>query len=66
VAEKCASCGRCVEACPVDAVKLHGKDGKVSFDYDRCIRCYCCQELCPHRRIELKSPAAARLLGLDR
>jgi len=24
-----------------------GKD-RVRIDYSRCIRCFCCQELCPH------------------
>jgi formate hydrogenlyase subunit 6/NADH:ubiquinone oxidoreductase subunit I len=22
-------------------------DGRLHIDYDRCIRCFCCQELCP-------------------
>jgi formate hydrogenlyase subunit 6/NADH:ubiquinone oxidoreductase subunit I len=32
------------------------------FDYDKCIRCYCCQELCPERAIGLKTPWVTRSL----
>ena len=32
------------------------KETKPSYDYRRCIRCYCCQELCPHGAIAIKRP----------
>ncbi len=41
----CKLCGECWKYCPAWAIS-HGKD-KVSFDYDKCIRCYCCIEVCP-------------------
>lgn len=41
----CKLCGECWKYCPAEAIS-HDKD-KVSFDYDRCIRCYCCIEVCP-------------------
>ncbi len=28
-----------------------------------CIRCYCCQELCPHRAVKIKQRAIMRLIG---
>ena len=39
--------------------ELSGKDYKVidkkaNIDHSRCIRCYCCQELCRYRAIEIK------------
>jgi formate hydrogenlyase subunit 6/NADH:ubiquinone oxidoreductase subunit I len=30
------------------------KEGKAVIDYSRCIRCYCCQELCPHNAVSLR------------
>ena len=32
-----------------------------SFDYDTCIRCYCCQELCPPQAIKLRTPWLVRV-----
>ena len=29
--------------------------------YDRCIRCYCCQETCPEEAISIESPLLGRL-----
>ena len=67
VAEKCTQCGTCVKACPVDpkAVDWHTGNRRIppSYKYDRCIRCYCCQELCPEGAVQLKVPFLRRLLG---
>jgi uncharacterized protein (DUF362 family)/Pyruvate/2-oxoacid:ferredoxin oxidoreductase delta subunit len=41
----CKLCGECWKYCPAKAIS-HDKE-KVFFDYDRCIRCYCCIEVCP-------------------
>jgi uncharacterized protein (DUF362 family)/Pyruvate/2-oxoacid:ferredoxin oxidoreductase delta subunit len=41
----CKLCGECWKYCPAKAISHDSK--KVSFDYDRCIRCYCCIEVCP-------------------
>lgn len=32
------------------------------FDYDACIRCYCCQEMCPPQAIGLRRPWLVRTL----
>jgi uncharacterized protein (DUF362 family)/Pyruvate/2-oxoacid:ferredoxin oxidoreductase delta subunit len=42
----CRLCGECWRHCPAQAIAPHEKE--VSFDYERCIRCYCCVEMCPH------------------
>jgi len=39
-----------VEVCPAHALRL--VDDKPSFDYKECIRCYCCQEMCPEGAIK--------------
>lgn len=41
----CDSCGLCVRHCPAEAMRI--EKGTLQIDYQRCIRCFCCQELCP-------------------
>lgn len=42
----CKLCSDCVTHCPPEAMRI--TDRKLLIDYERCIRCFCCQELCPH------------------
>jgi heterodisulfide reductase subunit A-like polyferredoxin len=62
---KCTACGTCVKMCPIgptalDWIKL--ETGKIPrHTYSNCIRCYCCQELCPEGAIEVKTPLLGRL-----
>jgi formate hydrogenlyase subunit 6/NADH:ubiquinone oxidoreductase subunit I len=37
--------------------------GKLVFDYDRCIRCFCCRELCPEAALAVKKGFLLRLFG---
>ena len=64
---KCTNCGTCVSMCPVDpkAVDWYTGDKSVppTHKYDLCIRCYCCQEMCPEGAIMLESPLLARLFS---
>ena len=47
-ARLCINCGKCAEACPVDAIFLdHNKTPYV------CIHCGRCVDYCPHECIEL-------------
>jgi uncharacterized protein (DUF362 family)/ferredoxin len=45
-ASLCRHCGECWRYCPAKAIEQESKGLK--FDYDRCIRCYCCIEICPY------------------
>ncbi len=54
----CTSCATCAKNCPVGAIEM--RDGRPAFDYGSCIRCYCCQELCPPQAIGLKTPWLVR------
>jgi uncharacterized protein (DUF362 family)/ferredoxin len=45
-AGKCRGCGECWRHCPAKAITPYAQT--IGFDYDRCIRCYCCVEMCPH------------------
>ena len=58
---KCKKCGVCVKMCPVSPKALDWHNGNKkevppSYIYKRCIRCYCCQEICPESAIKLKVP----------
>lgn len=64
IAENCIGCGRCVAHCPPKAMRVSG--GKVKIDYDSCIRCYCCQELCPEDAVQLHEGFLLRLMRLFR
>jgi ferredoxin len=55
----CQLCGHCVTHCPAQVMTL-GKRG-VTIDYGRCIRCFCCQELCPHAAIATRQGILLRL-----
>lgn len=54
----CTNCGTCVKVCSVDpkAVNWHSGDESTppTFNYDQCIRCFCCQELCPEGAITIR------------
>lgn len=55
--EDCIKCGTCVACCPVDGKAVSFKNGKHHipvYDYKKCIRCYCCQEVCPQKAIRVK------------
>ncbi|WP_253666489.1 4Fe-4S binding protein [Thermoanaerobacterium thermosaccharolyticum] len=55
----CKSCGICVSNCPPKALKMIDK--KPTVDLKTCIRCFCCQELCPHKAVSIKKPHIAKL-----
>jgi uncharacterized protein (DUF362 family)/NAD-dependent dihydropyrimidine dehydrogenase PreA subunit len=56
----CRVCGLCVKQCPADAIAILS-DG-LRFDYDRCIRCYCCVEVCPHGALSAMEPLGGKML----
>jgi len=57
---RCRACGECWSYCPAAAVFESGRT--VAFDYGKCIRCYCCVEVCPHGALAAKMPPGGRLL----
>lgn len=61
VPENCTQCGDCVEVCPSQVMTLNGRG--VDIDHADCIRCYCCQELCPYDAIETRKGFLGRLLS---
>ncbi len=65
---KCRGCKKCYEHCPVKAISMtptkKGGVPKAKFDYNKCIRCYCCQELCPFGLIKVKSGLVYKLMHI--
>jgi uncharacterized protein (DUF362 family)/Pyruvate/2-oxoacid:ferredoxin oxidoreductase delta subunit len=56
---RCQVCGICIEACPPHAMRIdaHG----LQIDEHVCIRCFCCQELCPHAALHTRQGLLLRL-----
>jgi len=48
--KRCRHCNMCVDSCPVKAIDKRSKQ----IDYQACIGCMCCHELCQHHAVELR------------
>jgi ferredoxin len=59
-ADRCRLCGECWKYCPAHAIESRGD--RLHFDYNRCIRCYCCIEVCPHGAMTSAETAVGRVL----
>jgi uncharacterized protein (DUF362 family) len=55
----CKLCGECWKICPAKCIS-HNIRG-ISFDYDPCIRCYCCLEVCLHGAIRAGEPMLGKV-----
>ena len=64
----CRGCRKCFEHCPVKAISMVDKNGKkvASIDYNKCIKCFCCQELCPFGVIKIKSGIIYRVVHANK
>jgi len=49
--EQCTGCGTCVEACPLEAIKLENE--KAVVDEETCTECGSCVSECPLDAISL-------------
>jgi uncharacterized protein (DUF362 family)/Pyruvate/2-oxoacid:ferredoxin oxidoreductase delta subunit len=61
IPERCVLCGVCVKGCPPEVIRIEGK--KLLFDYENCIRCFCCRELCPEAALDVRKGFLLRLFG---
>ena len=51
--ENCTACGECVKICPKKIIKIDKNIAKI--DYSKCIKCYCCHEICQYNAIKLEN-----------
>ena len=61
IRERCILCGVCVRGCPPQVIRIEGK--RLVFDYNRCIRCYCCRELCPEAALDVRKGILLKIFG---
>lgn len=59
--EICKLCNQCVKICPTKA--LIEKNKGLVFDYGKCIRCFCCQEICPEGAITIQQGWGLKLVS---
>ena len=52
--KNCTACRECVKTCPTGAATIIGKTA--SIDYNLCIRCMCCHEVCRYNAIIPRRP----------
>ncbi len=57
----CTLCGDCWRYCPAKAISRSGR--RVEIDYEKCIRCYCCLEVCSQGAMKAKEPFAGKIIG---
>ncbi|UWG97217.1 DUF362 domain-containing protein [Dehalobacter sp. DCM] len=65
IPDLCIGCKQCDVVCPKQnqVISFGKKKEKLlpKWDYNACIRCYCCQELCPQGAIVIKNKPIGKL-----
>jgi len=56
----CKGCGLCAKGCPPKAIDM--VNGRPVMKPDKCIRCFCCHELCNYNAVEIKRPWWLKIL----
>ena len=62
IPQLCIGCGRCAAICAAGALRHENKH--LYFDYGKCIRCYCCHEMCPVKAIEFRESKLVKLVNI--
>lgn len=59
---KCKKCGECIRSCPKHTIAFDKNKRLPKVGYSECIKCFCCQELCPHDAVKIKQNFLVKLL----
>ena len=54
---------KCVTTHPAVFFKDDDKSIVPIYNYDNCIKCFCCQEICPESAIQLKTPFLRKIIN---
>ncbi len=57
---QCTLCGECWQYCPAKTITRNKE--KLDFNYDGCIRCFCCIEVCPTGALRSTEPLPGKVL----
>lgn len=55
----CEMCSQCWTLCPAKAIEPLAE--KINFDYTKCIRCYCCIEICPYGALHARETIGGKI-----
>lgn len=50
-AERCTLCGKCIESCPTEVLRIDKEAKRLVRREASCILCFCCAEVCPEGAI---------------
>ncbi|MFH0841315.1 MAG: DUF362 domain-containing protein [Bacteroidota bacterium] len=51
----CTGCAECIKICPVNAITMDDKKKNwVVLTDSKCIRCFCCSEVCQYHAVEIR------------
>jgi len=64
IPKKCVFCKECIKICPANTIGSEEFDGKkVAFIHkEKCIRCFCCHEICKFGAIDIKKSMLSKML----
>jgi uncharacterized protein (DUF362 family)/Pyruvate/2-oxoacid:ferredoxin oxidoreductase delta subunit len=65
ITDTCKNCGICVNVCPEKTIR-HDDGKNPVIMTERCIRCLCCHEMCPHHAIAIHKSWLARIIMPDK
>jgi Pyruvate/2-oxoacid:ferredoxin oxidoreductase delta subunit len=58
--DRCTGCLKCLRSCPKMTIEL--VHNKAKINYQNCIKCYCCHEMCDSHAISLQRSLTGKVL----